>query len=296
MITAVMLIPGIAFAGTVSDIIKHSKDRAIPTYIEQSKAPVVHVPQKVTQKALQPVSQKAPDGVSVMRRITDKNASKKDLHIRDMIISKSFASTPRKISDNGLYAVKFKDGSMALISGDTKIVIDDFHVFNTVNGRALTKDELLTGNLIKWSDYGVSPKILTGEVLGTGKRQIIVFVDPLCPNCHKFLNDIINNGVPSGYSFKVVPVNAISLNEGQQVADEVLSKKSLKGIVKLMASRKEPVDYMNDKNNPVGIQAEKLNRAVFLATRSKRVPLFVTPEGKAQQGYGDFKSLKVWMK
>jgi len=132
----------------------------------------------------------------------------------------------------------------------------------------------------------ISMEDLTYEKAGSGALQVTVFVDPLCPSCHKFLSDFRYSDLGKDITFHIVPVSVISNKEEYQKADELLSAQDNAYSTRIMM-----------KNFPAqatsaGIKAEANNRASYFQHKFSYVPAFVLPDGTTFQKYRNISDLR----
>ncbi len=93
-------------------------------------------------------------------------------------------------------------------------------VYDTWSFRKLATIEAVTDavNRVNLANFNLDiRKELRPFVFGEGEKEVVVFVDPMCPHCHELLNDL--NDPPKGYSFLVLPIPALGAESGKKVRE-----------------------------------------------------------------------------
>jgi len=211
--------------------------------------------------------------------------------IRSQFGNKEIKRGPIKIADHGLYVTELNDGRFILSTGDGRLFIKNAEVASFISLSDMSNDELIGGTRVDLSSMGIEPEGLHGPIIGTGDQIITVIIDPLCPNCHAFINDFQKVDIP-GYKFKIVPANLISPDPSRQVAHKILSLPPEQWLAALSGDVSQ---FNNTKATAEGLEMEQLNRNVFIASQSKYVPLFIAPNGVIHESYPGVAALQTWI-
>lgn len=111
---------------------------------------------------------------------------------------------------------------------------------------------------------------LHGEIIGTGSKEVVVFIDPDCPSCHRFLKGLRYAAVPSSIHFKIVPANLLAkAGPKRQRADELLSGDG-KNLIEKVLFNKIPSESTEE-----GVRKAAENRALYAKTGLGWIPSFM---------------------
>ena len=111
---------------------------------------------------------------------------------------------------------------------------------------------------------------LHGETLGTGNKEVVVFIDPDCPSCHRFLKGLRYAAIPSSIRFKIVPANLLAgASPKKQRADELLSGDG-KNLIEKVLFNKIPSESTEE-----GVRKAAENRALYAKTGLGWIPSFM---------------------
>jgi thiol:disulfide interchange protein DsbC len=179
----------------------------------------------------------------------------------------------------GLKAVQANGRLMFMSDTGRFVFVGD--VYDTWSFKKLTSMEEIrdAANRVNLANFNLNIKDeLKPYVIGSGKKEVVVFVDPLCPHCHSLLKDLENP--PDGYSFLVVTIPALGKDSGAKVrqlgcaTDREQAKKAL-----------ITGDYSNLQQDPncdlLPVQ-KALVTAQVLGVQG--VPFLVAPDGRVNRG------------
>lgn len=116
----------------------------------------------------------------------------------------------------GLKAVQANGRLMFMSDTGRFVFVGD--VYDTWSFKKLTSMEEIrdAANRVNLANFNLNIKDeLKPYVIGSGKKEVVVFVDPLCPHCHSLLKDLENP--PKDYSFLVVTIPALGKDSGAKV-------------------------------------------------------------------------------
>lgn len=123
--------------------------------------------------------------------------------------------------------------------------------------------------------------------IGSGEKQVVAFVDPLCSVCHKLMKDAASLG--QDYTFKFVVVPALG-DKSHKLARKVYCAKD----------RQEALDsYMQNTLDTVAqklsCDTKQYDLTLMMAhlLDVKSIPFVVAPDGRYSQGRP--KELKKWL-
>lgn len=114
--------------------------------------------------------------------------------------------------------------------------------------------------------------------IGTGDKQVVAFVDPLCSVCHKLMKDAEKLG--REYTFKFVVVPALG-EESNKLARKVYCAKDRQG--SLNAYMQNTLDTVPQKSS---CDTKQYDLTLMMAhlLDVKGVPFIVAPDGRYSQG------------
>lgn len=124
--------------------------------------------------------------------------------------------------------------------------------------------------------------------LGEGEKEVIIFVDPMCPYCKKLLKDASQH--LEKYTFKVVVVPAL----GEESAE--LSKKlfcSTSGSDLLKALLNNTINRLDQKSN-CDLRPYDMSLVTAQLLEIKAVPYIISPDGSYRSGAD--KNIWNWLK
>lgn len=149
-----------------------------------------------------------------------------------------------------LSAVSDDDGTIMFISDSGRYVISG-SLIDLWEGEILTTMSEIRGsvNRLDLRGQGLDLDKLNTVTLGSGEREIIVFVDPVCPTCTKLIEDA--SELTDEYTFKFVVVPAfggVSNDLSKQIFCAAEPEKKLDAlknqtIAQLAVKEKCPLDY-----------------------------------------------------
>lgn len=191
----------------------------------------------------------------------------------------------KRLPVTGLAMVKSGDRTFFMSeNGRYAIVGQGLRLVDTWNGKILkTPDEAgMFADRIDLAKIGVNLADLNPLTYGTGKKQVIVFVDPECPYCKALTKQM--PGLAKEYTFKLLPVAFL----GQRSSDilRTLSCMEKQQAVDILVSGNysELNTTGTGCNNPAqSVAAQKtLLLAKILGVQS--IPFMLTHENVARRG------------
>ena len=230
--------------------------------------------------------------------------------LKDQLLHQKFDGSPSEVV-NGLMIVRMQNGQFAAIPKGSKFIIVDPILMDTSTGQVVNNDNFISqpptvhttveppstpsgmsqGMTMPTSmkplpvatNALVAPSVvampMTSELIGTGSMDVTVFVDPLCPSCHKFLSDLRYSDVPANITFHITPVSVISNDPANQKADELLSAPDSKYLERILRQ-----DFPAQASR-TGVQSEINNRNAYVSHGMRYVPAFILPDGTTFQHY-----------
>jgi thiol:disulfide interchange protein DsbC len=137
---------------------------------------------------------------------------------------------------------------------------------------------------------GLDPTSLGAIDLGSGKEDVVAFVDPRCPHCRSLLEKLPN--LAERYRFRLVPLPVLGRDsETAVVRLDCLAESDPNAAREALLSGK--VEALPEATGTCGQgQAQRaLVTARLLGIRG--VPYLIAPDGRLQQGVPD--DLEVWL-
>ena len=167
------------------------------------------------------------------------------------------------MSNNGRYVIR---GEIWDAWGKKKLAsMDEVHA----SAASMPIEQLMAG---RWGD-------LAPVTYGTGPRTVTLFVDPLCPYCHKLLQQL--PALAADFTFRVLVVPVLGEDSGKA------TRKVGCAIDTAAAERMVlSADYSADLAQKPDCNLTPLQQRLVLASMIglNGVPYLVLPSGKVQQG------------
>ncbi len=131
---------------------------------------------------------------------------------------------------------------------------------------------------------------LSSFVSGSGKQEVIAFIDPNCPYCHKLLEQIEKLG--KDYRFRLVLIPMLGERSGHAIKRLMCGidgkNRDKKAVAYLLSGK---YDELPDKE----CNMEPLVGSMFVAKLLgiQGVPFMISPDGRVLRGYTE--DLKQWL-
>ena len=123
--------------------------------------------------------------------------------------------------------------------------------------------------------------------LGTGKKEVVLFVDTQCSYCHALIKE--TNGFLDEYTFKIVFAGILgqtSLSEAEKVSCAANKKDVLKAVLRGRASKLDQIDNCNKSIQ----EKTEITKIMF---GLKRAPFLIAPNGSTLSGKPQ--DLGIWL-
>jgi thiol:disulfide interchange protein DsbC len=187
----------------------------------------------------------------------------------------------------GINAVE-SDGQIVFLSENGRFVISG-QIYDLWQKKPLsTLSEMRDiADRFRLRDMNVDIDAMNVAKLGTGPKEVVVFVDPQCSACHQLMEDA--KALKDEYTFKfvVIPVlgdksnrlaRALSCITDQDKAFEALSQRKLGSY---------PTSCSSKRHDLTLLTAQLLN--------IRGVPYLIAPDGRVNAGRPQNMDLKAWL-
>lgn len=179
-------------------------------------------------------------------------------------------------------------GEIMFISGNGRFVIKgqiyDIWYKKTLDNIAQITD---SATKIHFKKMGTDFSEFSATTFGEGEKEAVIFVDPLCPICHKLVADA--KKLAKDYKFHVVVIPALG-NESHDLSKKFYCAKDQNN--RLEALLNNTIDTLEQKQE---CDMEGYDSTLYLATmmKIKGVPYAVSPDGRVSEGTPW--NLKKWL-
>ena len=137
---------------------------------------------------------------------------------------------------------------------------------------------------------GLDPASLGALDLGSGKRDVIVFLDPLCPHCRELLSQL--PGLSENYRFRLVPLPVLGPDSEAAVARlGCLAERD-----PVAAREAQLADTLDELPVPEGACGQAAGQRALVTAQLlgiAGVPHLIAPDGRLQQGVPT--DLEAWL-
>ena len=183
----------------------------------------------------------------------------------------------------GVSIVRTEQGDTYIISNDGRYIFQG-RLYDVWNGEEIDSAEKLKrlSDRVDLDHIGVSQDKLFAFDLGSGAKEVHVFVDPYCPHCNKLVKQIRASGeLRESYLFRVV-VAPISSKESRNRARKLaaLAKQNATQAVEAFVTN----TYPEGKVEQEGFPGVEYNLLVARALSIQSVPFLVAPDGRIEKG------------
>lgn len=185
----------------------------------------------------------------------------------------------KRIPGTGMSLVEAGDMTV-LVSDNGRFVVGKFQMVDMWNSSLVTKiADLDQVDKVDLKKLNANPEDLGALVFGNGPQEVVMFIDPNCPHCHKLMSQM--PALSSQYTFKMVMIPVLGPASGE------LSKKLLCATDKTLAAR------ALIENVPEGVRLSStkcdvspLTKAVMIARLLSidAVPYTITPKHNVLRG------------
>ena len=196
---------------------------------------------------------------------------------QDNIVSKE------ELPIEGVSIVRTKQGDTYIISNDGRYIFQG-RLYDVWNGEEIDSAEKLKrlSDRVDLDHIGVSEDKLFAFDLGSGEKEVHVFVDPYCPHCHKLVKQIrASDELRESFLFRVVvaPISSQkSRNRARKLA--ALARQNATQAIEAFVNNTSPEGKVEQEDFP-GVE---YNLLVARALSIQSVPFLVAPDGRIEKG------------
>jgi thiol:disulfide interchange protein DsbC len=116
--------------------------------------------------------------------------------------------------------------------------------------------------------------------LGRGAKQVVMFVDPYCPYCHKVIDQALS--LQDDYTFKIVMIATLGDNSSREVLRAACAKNKADVIPAMLSNTLDSLDLKPQQDCNPSIVAKSATTAQVLGVTG--VPHIITPNGTVIRG------------
>lgn len=141
---------------------------------------------------------------------------------------------------------------------------------------------------LHFDEMGANPDDYNTLTIGSGEKTVIGFVDPLCPICHKIMND--SKALGDKYTFKFIVVPALG-KESNVLSKRVFCAKDRQGAIDAFIG-----EAMNTVAQKEKCDTKEYDMTLMMAhiIGVEGVPMLVAPDGRISKGRPS--DLSNWLK
>ena len=183
----------------------------------------------------------------------------------------------------GVSIVRTEQGDTYIVSKDGRYIFQG-RLYDVWNGMEIDSAEKLEryADRVDLDHIGVSDDKLFAFALGSGDKEVHVFVDPYCPHCHELVKQIrASDELRESYLFRVVvaPISSQkSTNRARKLA--ALAQQNATQAVEAFVNN----TYPEGKVEQEGFPGVEYNLLVARALSIQSVPYLVAPDGRIEKG------------
>jgi len=183
----------------------------------------------------------------------------------------------------GVSIVRTEQGDTYIISNDGRYIFQG-RLYDVWNGEKIDSVEKLErfSDRVDLDHLGVRKKKLFAFNLGSGDKEVHVFVDPRCHHCRELVKDIRNSGdLLQSHVFRVVvsPISSEQSRTRARKLRQVAQQNATRALDAFVANTVPDIE-LKDQSYP---QLE-YNILLAKALSIQSVPFLVSPDGRIENG------------
>jgi thiol:disulfide interchange protein DsbC len=190
----------------------------------------------------------------------------------------------RRLPIDGINMVEV-DGRIIYTSTNGRFVFTNAELYDTFNRKRLTTASEIAdySKRLNLDAMGIDRGLIGSVALGSGSKQVTMFIDPMCGYCSKMLSQVINNpDLYKTYTFNVVGIPILGEQSASVLRNLICAYKNNEvdagGFVATLANK----SYSGLKNYTATCDDGNVERAIITAKLlgAKGVPFVVSSTGK----------------
>lgn len=185
----------------------------------------------------------------------------------------------KKIPGTNMAIVEAGDLTL-MVSDNGRFIVGSFRMVDMWNGKVITNIADLEGiDKVNLRKINANPDDLGAFTVGTGAKEVVMFVDPLCPHCHDLMKQIPS--LSSEYTFKIVLLPILGAQSGEWAKKLVCTKDKTAAVKALIDDQLENAKLVTEK-----CDTSALAKAVVVARvlGVESVPYTITPKFNVIRG------------
>lgn len=185
----------------------------------------------------------------------------------------------KKIPGTNMAIVEAGDLTL-LVSDNGRFVVGSFRMVDLWNGKLISNIADLEGiDKVNLRKINANPDDLGAFTVGKGAKEVVMFVDPLCPHCHDLMKQIPS--LVAEYTFKIVLLPVLGAQSGELAKKLICTKDKALAAKALIEDQVENMKLATEKCDTAPL-AKAIVVARILGIES--VPYTVTPQFNVIRG------------
>lgn len=199
--------------------------------------------------------------------------------------------TPKieRIVDMGISkvrAVKGKDGTIMFIADMGRFVFTG-SVYDLWQKKQLTTiDEISDAvSRIDLAGLNLRPERLNLARVGTGKKHVTIFVDPLCGWCHKLMNEVVADAsLKDEYTFDFLVIPALGKASDELSKRLFCSESNPSKRFEVLRGGREAIEKLPKPSSSCKVEGYDRTKMTSSFLGVQAVPFVIAPDGRFSRG------------